>query len=411
MKLKKKILLAATMFSATAIAFSVASMAKGAKGVKETLAESVAMTTDYSDFYVGETQIEYGSNYINYTQGTWGGNYAGTGQFKSSVGYYSFKTHVFVDGWTQPTSGDNGVGFVLYVNEQYHITFYLKYDSADYTCFAEGVWRCMSNSALSYKSALLPDGDFVQRYEWTDVWSDGTNWKTSLTGGGINLRTSSYILPSAGFDMTLHVERTLYKGSKVDICYVQIDAYTDSTKETSLTVYSPRYAIDALRNSNAETAGVSETAPRVGFMSYSNASVKLSDIVFSYDAEEAANNFETNYMHMTDVPTTEKGSGECISEGWYDDAKEIWNSLDSSVREDFKTNHADAYARLKAWAVANGEAINESNDYVLETNDVHSLSSSINGNYSVEIIIITSALVVSFALFSALFIAKKRKTN
>lgn len=70
--------------------------------------------------------------------------------------------------------------------------------------------------------------------------------------------------------------------------------------------------------------------------------------------EQVANTFIKKYMHMVSAPVGETGAGKCVSESWYATAKEAFNKLTEDQRL-LVTNNADVYARLQAWAVANGD--------------------------------------------------------
>lgn len=70
--------------------------------------------------------------------------------------------------------------------------------------------------------------------------------------------------------------------------------------------------------------------------------------------EQVANTFIKKYMHMVSAPVGETGAGKCVSESWYATAKEAFNKLTEDQRL-LVTDNADVYARLEAWAVANGD--------------------------------------------------------
>ncbi|MGN1262190.1 MAG: InlB B-repeat-containing protein, partial [Candidatus Enteromonas sp.] len=70
--------------------------------------------------------------------------------------------------------------------------------------------------------------------------------------------------------------------------------------------------------------------------------------------EQVANTFIKKYMHMVSAPVGETGTGKCVSESWYATAKEAFNKLTEDQRL-IVTDNADVYARLQAWAVANGD--------------------------------------------------------
>ncbi|MCR4561849.1 MAG: hypothetical protein K5694_01390 [Bacilli bacterium] len=274
-------------FGALSIASaSVALSLRGATDVKPNAVYGAVATdgTDYDSFRLmgtsGSFTPDSANKKITYS-GSWADNYLVTDQFDTRAGDYSFKTHVSRSDWTAPTSGDNGIGFVLYVNNDNYVDFFLKWTNVCSNSIAEAVFKVRSRGEDgNYASALLPSGAYAGRGEYVDVWSDGSNWGTSVDGANINLRTGSTITPALGFDMTLHVNRVTYADRLADVIYLQIDGYAlDGT--TPLTVYSPRYAVDCLTNPEGEDSAIAERKYQLGFNGYSNDSTELSDIVFT----------------------------------------------------------------------------------------------------------------------------------
>lgn len=72
-----------------------------------------------------------------------------------------------------------------------------------------------------------------------------------------------------------------------------------------------------------------------------------------------ASKFSANYMHMSDIlPSDASNTGACMGEdGYYAKAKAVYGAMSAEERQAFAANHADAYARLGAWAEANGEIL------------------------------------------------------
>ena len=230
------------------------------------------------------TQIENGFKY----KGAWDSNFAVTDQFDTRAGNYSLKAHVSSTDWV--ISNEMYTGFNVYYNSDNYITFYLKWNNGECSqSITEAVFLNKTNGVThndgpnAYQTAILPNGDFTTASNgFTDVWSDGVNWKDT-NGNGINLRTSSTILVNKGFDMTLHVNRTTYKERLVDVMQIQIDGY-DYAGTNALTVFTPEIAVDAATNPHGN--GVIATAdkkPQIGFMQsgMDAYTVSYTDIVFT----------------------------------------------------------------------------------------------------------------------------------
>ena len=276
--LKKNAILTLLTLSAIAVCASCLT-----SKVKEVKAEEVT-TTDYSLFKIrggntGSVAANSDNTGIVYTGG-WDSNFAVTDQFDTRAGNYSLKTHVYKSDWA--ISDDMGTGFTIYYNDTNFITFYLKWNNSECaTSITEGTWLNHINGAYenAYQSAILPNGAFETRGNFTSVWSDG-QWTKTLDGESINLRTESIILINKGFDMTLHVERSTYLDRLVDIIYVQIDALAlDGT--TPLTAYSPRYAVDAMTAPLGVKSNMADRKPQIGFMQFNMSNITYSNIVFT----------------------------------------------------------------------------------------------------------------------------------
>ena len=125
-----------------------------------------------------------------------------------------------------------------------------------------------------------------------------------------------------------------------------------------------------------------------------------------YSAEDAANAFIENYMHLDYV----SNEGLCAGEnGYYAKAKEVFNAL-SDDEKLFVTENAEVYARLQAWASANGDVLN--GDMVLET----PLKSSILGFITNDSATNTTSIIIIITIIAAfgcvtIFLSRKRKHN
>ena len=108
-------------------------------------------------------------------------------------------------------------------------------------------------------------------------------------------------------------------------------------------------------------------------------------------------------MKPTSVATTNTGTGKCISESWYANAKTAFNALSIEVRTLIATNFPDAFVRLSAWANNNGDQMN---DYtIVSASKVNML---VQTNDSIYILLATLSAISFVGLF-AFF--KKKKHN
>ena len=125
-----------------------------------------------------------------------------------------------------------------------------------------------------------------------------------------------------------------------------------------------------------------------------------------YSDEEVVDLFVANYMHP-EIDYGDPGTGLCTTEGWYDDAKVAFNQLTDTQRELFATNekYLQPYARLSAWAKANGDTFDASNMLVSASNNNALIIDE--QNYLVIIVTISMLSISVIALFA---ISKKRKT-
>lgn len=138
--------------------------------------------------------------------------------------------------------------------------------------------------------------------------------------------------------------------------------------------------------------------------------LKYDGICGFFDAgrDGGLDDFVKNYMHFADVSTSEEGTGECVSEGWYTAAKTAFNNLEGYEKACLTLfdTYNDAEARLAAWATANGDVLN---GWSLEPASLSQfIAKSISEN---NIAILISS--VSFALIatSLFLVIRKRKVE
>ena len=231
------------------------------------------------------------TNSISY-KGAWDSNFAVTDQFDTRAGNYSLKTHVEDSTWT--STSDMGTGFCIYYNDNNYITFVLKWTGSNTLTDAYFLNRVNGLTENVYASALLPDGEFITRGTFTSI----TGWSKE-DGSVVTLKDNSTIAVSVGFDMTLYVERTNYKDRVVDVIYIQLDAYEEDST-TPLTLYSPKYAIDAMSAPLGVTSSILYRKPQIGFMNYNmDNAITYSDVEFNNLCTDSIN---TKITRMGDKP-------------------------------------------------------------------------------------------------------------
>ncbi|MBR4378541.1 MAG: hypothetical protein IKP50_06665 [Bacilli bacterium] len=128
---------------------------------------------------------------------------------------------------------------------------------------------------------------------------------------------------------------------------------------------------------------------------------------FDCGRDDGVDDFVKNYMHLEDVSTSDPGTGKCISEGWYADAKAAFMTLEGYEKAAitiFDTFN-DAEARLAAWAAANGDQL--VNYDIVPASPARLLSGNQKANNTLTIVIIC----VSCALMTTglLLVIKRKK--
>ena len=76
----------------------------------------------------------------------------------------------------------------------------------------------------------------------------------------------------------------------------------------------------------------------------------------------------------------------------------------------YETEYANGYARLLAWASANGDTLNSSNELSTSGSNISSIISNSNNTVAIAVIIAAVA-VVSFALVGSVIYLRKRKVS
>lgn len=124
---------------------------------------------------------------------------------------------------------------------------------------------------------------------------------------------------------------------------------------------------------------------------------------FTISVEQKAQTFVTRFMKPVSVPTTDTGTGKCISESWYTNAKTAFNELPLEVRSYIANNFTDAFVRLSTWANKNGDQMS---DYqIISARNVNLVNTQYNNIYII-VIAFASVSFIGLAL-----ILKRKKTH
>ena len=138
----------------------------------------------------------------------------------------------------------------------------------------------------------------------------------------------------------------------------------------------------------------------------SDSYIEVENIVITLknDNEQVVSEFINTYLHP-EVEHTNTGTGLCITDGWYDSAKEAFNALTLEQRQIFvdDASYTQWFARLSAWAKANGDTFDASNMLVSASNNNTLIID--DQNY---LIVILTISVLSISVIS-LFAISKRK--
>ncbi len=255
------------------------------------------------------------------------------------------------DGWATSATGDvtYAVGASVVVTKD--LTLYAHWNIPKMTKIA-------SNDGL-YQGMTVLIGN-----------ADGTKVMGAQKDNNRAALTGAALVPAAGFvSLTLGIEDTAN-----GIRYTFFDAvkngylYAASSDSNHLKTQTDlddngRWQID-LSTSSVKASGTNTrnllryNSSSSIFSCYSSgqAAVALYFLPQTITDEQIANTFIIKHMHMASAPVGETGTGKCVSESWYATAKEAFNKLTEDQRL-LVTDNADVYARLQAWAIANGDEL------------------------------------------------------
>ena len=301
MKTKKLILGVTSFLCATVLGLGLATSLRAQKAPLK--AEALAAeAVDYSRFKLRCVNTSVPGVLVNnadsldYT-GVWDSSFAVSDQFDTLAKSYSLKAAIKNASWTN--GGNDWFGFAIYYDNETYIKFSLKWNADCANSFAEGVIHNHVGGGWNGVDAISIDGAaWTDRAEWTDLWSDGM-WYDSTGLTKVNLRTSSRILLSDGFDITLNVERKEHLGRLADVMRFKIDALAiDGT--TPATYYSPTVALDSATNPKGVAEGkYIGVKPQIGFFGNGVGTVHVSDVEFTVNA---AQNYTAGFETIGSCP-------------------------------------------------------------------------------------------------------------
>ncbi len=276
----------------SSFAFSQASSSVGTRAEGEEDPSYTVVKADVSQFRStngGASCTIDEENETVSTTGGWESGFLSTNQFDTMTGSYYLKAHV---SGTIEDSPDSASGFNLYFNNENFLNFYLHWMSGNWTgSIASAVFLVHVDGQYqnAYESAILPNGVFQLRGNFTDCWTDYGGWTVGEDrdgGASVNLRTEgSVILLKKGFDITLYVDRTTYRERLVDVMQLRVDAYAgDGT--TPMSFFTPKYAVDAYTCPKGVESPYAQTKPLIGFWNYNAGNVTYSNIEFGHKPYE-----------------------------------------------------------------------------------------------------------------------------
>lgn len=131
---------------------------------------------------------------------------------------------------------------------------------------------------------------------------------------------------------------------------------------------------------------------------------------FFFPSAGPLENWMDDYLHMNDPAFDGEGTGACVSEGLYLDAKRAFFDLESGVRDPFTYNNMNRYTagfeRYLAWAKANGDSRPFQEVYQFNTSPSYFNQIIFSGDETASVILVLTCVVFTIASVS-FFIRKK----
>ncbi|MCR4561843.1 MAG: hypothetical protein K5694_01360 [Bacilli bacterium] len=301
--------------------------------------KTLLKTSDDSHLYIDEEKHTLTAN------GGWDSCFSGTNQFDTLSSSYYLKAHCYNE--NQGDSEDGIVGFNIYYDNITNLNFYLHWMSGNWMgSIAEAVFLGHVNGVADqgYSSAILPDGDYITRSVFTDVWTDFGGWtygEDRHNGIPLNLRIAgSVIMLNKGFDMTLYVDRTIYKDRLVDVMQIQVDAFMGDGV-TPRSYYTPKYAVDAFTCPLGVESKFAHIKPQIGFWNNNVGDITYSEIEFGHLKEDTPSFYKFKQFGQTPLvlKNGDDGSVKIASDSIDEPSFYIDQSIDyDEYRNDLSAN-------------------------------------------------------------------------
>ncbi len=376
--------------------------------------------------------IDAATNSIKYNNGMFGTGFLLAEKDITST--ESFDLQATVAG-TAGNANDTQIGFVYYLDSSNYVMIYLKWDGGVSTVAEVCYLFTVGGKTNSVTQAAREEWDdsYTTVGEFYDGWTDFNGWitdgiKPENSYGNFNhVRDNSAVTISSGFTMGIQRRRITYSGRVADAFQVRFTA--KGLDNITHTWYSSTLCADAYTypNGATEASALINKNAQMGFYAYQTNEVALSDVRVNgvkanlkagtlENARTEATNFMNTYMHLSDYDTAldnSEGTGACAGEsGYYKAAKEAWNNLSDNAKEVFMSEgeYANGYARLLAWATANGDTLDSNNSLTTSGINMNSIIHNTN-NMTALVVIISAVVIVSFALVGSIIYHRKRKVS
>lgn len=202
----------------------------------------------------------------------------------------------------------------------------------------------------------------------------------------------------------------------------------ETNPEQTLTVYGSSFNEEALRfdetlneyiwktqydfldNPNSSALVVGDKIEIVALRADFNGNIQVNALILNVidDTKEVLDKFVNDYLHPEIGYDDNSDTGACLgAEGYYAKAKVAFNNLTAKQRAAFVSDaaYANPYARLQAWARANGETFDASNSLVSASN--FNMPTFESNSY---VIIISLIGILSVSAISLIVINKRKKS-
>lgn len=174
--------------------------------------------------------------------------------------------------------------------------------------------------------------------------------------------------------------------------------------------YTWKTQYDFLENPNSASLLVEDKIEIVAIRADYKGSIQINALILNIidDSNEVLDAFVNNYLHPEISYDDNSDTGACLgTDGYYAKAKEAFNNLTARQRNKFVSDevYAKPYARLLAWARANGETFDASNSLVSASN--FNIPTFESNSY---VIIVSMVAIISVSMISLIIVLKRKKS-